>query len=474
MAYLPTSYPATDLDADSEFDQLDYILHAAYLNLQEEMAHFQQTWENDPAAAFTHQAKTGWNVHGAEWLQTQTVIFNAKEWISLAKEIVLTQSKSDEWSWQKTLLDQKAQVNSTSPHAPVTGNAPVLIATATYAQALYEQRELLCELPELLAEAKPRRIKTLLAEELRSIDPDLADDIRQDPHFPEILRLLHEEKITDYLSYTFLAMDNLPPNFFAFMAGKGAIYLLLETQFLLIMLAICPSPAADIRTQQLIDRIKTVQDNIATGVEITCAIEAYIRLLEDMRQAANIIHREGIRQTHFTPTATFELGSGFETPPAPPPKDILASIQRRIAATLIDLVCMLIPFIMLVISAFKLSSPAGKNGLQVFLYLILLALFTLLIPAFLDAWGRGSIGKQIMKIRVVNHQGEKPSLFAALFRHIVKFSSHLLGPVVLRIFECLVLKGRSLHEVITQSWVVHKDSNPKDIIAAIRPQKGSN
>ncbi len=474
MTNPPTSYPATDLDTESEFDQLDYILHAAYLNLQEEMAHFQQTWENDPAAAFTHQAQTGWNVHGAEWLQTQTVIFDAKEWISLAKEIVLTQGNHDEWSWQKALLDQKARVNSTSPGTSAYGNSPEMIATASYAQTLHQQRELLCELPELLAEAKPRRIKSLLAEELRSIDPALADDIRQDPHFPEILRLLQEEKITDYLSYTFLAMDNLPPNFFAFMAGKGAIYLLLETQFLLIMVAICPGPAADTRMQQLIDRIEAMQAKIVTDVKITCAIEAYIRLLEDMRQAANIIHREGIRQTHFTPTTTFELGSGFETPPAPPPKEILASIQRRIAATLIDLACMLIPFIILVISAFKLSSPAGKNGLQVFLYLILLALFTLLIPALLDAWGKGSIGKQIMKIRVVNHQGEKPGLFAALFRHIVKFSSHLLGPVVLRIFECLVLKGRSLHEVITQSWVVHEDSNPKEIIAAIRPQKGSN
>ena len=133
----------------------------------------------------------------------------------------------------------------------------------------------------------------------------------------------------------------------------------------------------------------------------------------------------------------------------------VALMWARIQATLIDLLLMLASAITVVVLGVKLAPPRSSAW---FMGTVVAVLIALLLPALLDAWGRGSVGKRVMGLRVLKLHGQRPGLARSLLRHSAKYLGHLIGPVVLWLLEALLLRHRKLHEVISGTQVVRRDS----------------
>lgn len=153
-------------------------------------------------------------------------------------------------------------------------------------------------------------------------------------------------------------------------------------------------------------------------------------------------------------------------PASPAKNSVLANTGSRLLATVIDLITMLIPGLILLLIALHYDQQELGFSMS-----LLLATLCLLVPAFLDTWSKGSLGKRVAQIRVINSQGQRPGLWASILRHIGKYSGHFILPFALYFLDHLIFGGRSLHNVLTQNYVVNHSASPEDLQALMgKPQ----
>lgn len=327
----------TEREIAEDRDSIVQRLHAAYLNLVDQMAEFQQQWDNNPAAAFVASAREGFNAGGAEWLKDQAELFEAKTWIDMAGKVkeaagtaydrlatYSTQRFNDlkgelnkhiehpedtlyNWSWWQTSISQEAQewfdgqrahVESTI-HAAQDAAVSVL-NTAEKAQKIYKHRDAILNLPSLIADGSPRPIQAFVDNELMDIDPELATAIKKDPNFALVLEVIadHDSALT-YLSYVGLMLEAIPPNFYAYAAGKGGAYLMIEVVTLVVTALLSAGAAAASRIAMLVARFATATAK-ATSIgkklqRAKAAVEAFIRMLEDLSNAVDDLHNLGAK-----------------------------------------------------------------------------------------------------------------------------------------------------------------------------------
>lgn len=98
-------------------------------------------------------------------------------------------------------------------------------------------------------------------------------------------------------------------------------------------------------------------------------------------------------------------------------------------------------------------------------------LASVLVPAVLDSYSAGSLGKRVMAIRVVSQHGGRPGILASLVRHVAKHCAHFVLPVILKFFEGLLLGPRSLHEVLTQTHVIYRAAAARDVAQALKARQ---
>lgn len=152
------------------------------------------------------------------------------------------------------------------------------------------------------------------------------------------------------------------------------------------------------------------------------------------------------------------------------PDKVLAAVGPRVQATLIDTALMAalgwmgVLFGMAVVD---LSAPDGGRWLAISVVLCLVALC---LPAFMDAWGEGSVGKRVAGLRVVTGRAERPGVLRSLLRHLFKYGGHLAIPFVLRIAEHLLLGPRMLHDAVARTHVVVRNAAAADIAQATATQ----
>lgn len=153
----------------------------------------------------------------------------------------------------------------------------------------------------------------------------------------------------------------------------------------------------------------------------------------------------------------------------PPPADdrVLASPLERLAALLIDaglVLALLLPLLMLGLS--QQATLLQRWG-DAALWLLLLPLALVLLPAWMDSLGRGSPGKRAMRLRVINARGGRPGLLRSSLRHLVKLSLHGFLPLFWRLAERLLFGGQMAHDWLCATRVIHADSTPLQITALL-------
>lgn len=156
--------------------------------------------------------------------------------------------------------------------------------------------------------------------------------------------------------------------------------------------------------------------------------------------------------------------------------EVFPGTMARLGATLIDGVTMVaIPMALVLAWVFARTTFDSAPGST---YPVALALSTLglCIPALMDALGQGSVGKQLLGLRVATRTGERPGLMRSVLRHFLKYSLTLAltlaVPFLLHRLLTALFGERGLHSSMTGTFVVSRRASDTAIQKAVALVRG--
>jgi hypothetical protein len=332
-----TEVTVTEKEIVEEREGIVLRLHAAYLNLSDQMVEFQSQWDDNPTLAFVTSAREGWNAGGADWLNDQAELFKAELWTDLGGKIRdaagtaydrlagYSRQRYDElhkqlsrhienpedtlynWAWwqreiteEVTELGQQQLKKIDEARHAVQDAANTVIESANKAIKIYQHRDAILNLPSLIADGKPQPVQNFVDTVLWDIDPELAKSIRNDPNFAVVLEIIADhDSALSYLAYVGLMIEAIPPNFYAYVAGKGSAYLMIEVVMLVVSALLSAGAAVAARITMLIGRFAAAGVKVVTAnrriQRAKAAIEAFIRILRDLSDAVDDLHNLGSR-----------------------------------------------------------------------------------------------------------------------------------------------------------------------------------
>jgi hypothetical protein len=288
---------------------------------------------------------------------------------------------------------------------------------------------------------------------LPSLDPELADALRSDTNVASILqRIAAEDSTLEYVVRLGFINENTPPSVYAHLAGKAALPLYLELQMLFALRLVSTNNAVKQRLEQLSEQIDAINTQDAAA-PTQAAIGAVVRLIEDYQRAASeiqpLLFQRGAVSADLLQTSEVlsEVADQLSESPA-------VSLSSRIVASLIDGLTMLLPCFVLLRFGIPYANQLGSQQILIASLFILGAIIALFIPAILDACSRGSIGRRFTQTQVKTTAAARLGLGRSVLRHICKYVGHIAIPVILIPLEIFLLRGKKLHEVISQTEVI--------------------
>ena len=245
-----------------ERGQMVARLHRSYLNLVNEMAALQSAWDAGGQSAFERAARDGWQL-GAAWRAAGAAVFDAAFWDGIGPiDTVLQDSGA---------------------------------ASAHVAERLVNMRHAILSFPFVVASGEEAAIRGHIDAVMRGFDADFADEILGHEDFALILEVIrHDDSVLSFMAYVGLMMAAVPPNFYAFVAGKGAPCLMLEAVLLAVGTLLSGGSAAALRIRQLEERFDELdpdQTRAGAALNIGAAADALVRMLQDFRRAADDVHQ---------------------------------------------------------------------------------------------------------------------------------------------------------------------------------------
>jgi hypothetical protein len=327
----------TEREIVEERENIVLGLHSAYLTLVDDMAEFQEEWDKNPALAFIISAQEGFNHGSAAWLSDQAELFEKETWVNLGEKVMemagsardtmeghavkqfnaleakLEKSAKDSgstvttWAWWQTAIkgeanefvrDETAKFNAIKAQAEDL--AHTVLNTAETARKIYKHREAILNLPALIAKGEPKPIQSFVEIELMDIDKELATWIRYHPNFALVLEIIHDnDSVLTYLAYVGLMFEAVPPNFYAYVAGKGGAYLMIEIILLVVSALLSAGTAAAGRIAMLVARFAVTGAKVAIGSarvqRARVATATFLRTLEALSRATDDLHTFGAK-----------------------------------------------------------------------------------------------------------------------------------------------------------------------------------
>ncbi|RZL04158.1 MAG: hypothetical protein EOP36_01615 [Rubrivivax sp.] len=334
-----TAYPeVTEKEIDDDRKGLIVQLHGAYEDLVEYMVPFQREWDSGPMLAIVQSAHHGAGDGAAAWGDDFKDMFKKETWTgfggkvksmagsaidtgydyaaSTAKDIVdranstasrvqgLVKNQDTtlrSWGWWSAQIDDlEKQVQAEIDHYGKTVSDTVDAGKEMIEKArkFYKHREAIMNLPNVIAVGDAKAVQGFVDTVLGDIDPALAKSIKQDPNFYVVLEIIsdHDSAVT-YMAYLGLMMEAVPPNFFAYISGKGAMYLLIEVITLIVTALLSAGAAAAARITALVARLAMSSAKVAGAAKkiekAKEAFDAFIRMIETMNDAARRLQELG-------------------------------------------------------------------------------------------------------------------------------------------------------------------------------------
>lgn len=327
----------TEREIHDERKAIVALLHSAYTQLNEDMAEFQQAWDADPVQAFFDAASQGVDQGSAEWIADQAVYFDRKTWSDLATRLELATSTSlDRFAtyskglyrelekevnktlaapsdtlasyawWRKTVLQPVGEhLQAQGRHIndirqSVQAGAEELAADAAKVARIFKHREAILGLPNLISTGRPDLVQKFVENELMDIDAAFATKIRTDPRFAVVLELIADhDTALSYISYIGLMLEAVPPNFYAYIGGKGAAYLIIEVILLLVSAVLSAGAAAAARIGALVVRLTAASVKLAVqGKRLRrakAAVDSFIARLRELMRVVEELESLGMK-----------------------------------------------------------------------------------------------------------------------------------------------------------------------------------
>ncbi|MFD4841353.1 RDD family protein [Achromobacter sp. NPDC058515] len=145
---------------------------------------------------------------------------------------------------------------------------------------------------------------------------------------------------------------------------------------------------------------------------------------------------------------------------------VFPSIWPRLGATAIDALFMAAAMAGLgMAAALTYQGLAGES--RPVLLVVAAALVGWLLPAFMDAWGNGSPGKRLLKLRVVTRKGGAPGLLRSIWRHTLKYTLNLALPGLFHHIQQTIFGERAMHNSLAGTHVVSGQADPRAVLRAV-------
>lgn len=145
---------------------------------------------------------------------------------------------------------------------------------------------------------------------------------------------------------------------------------------------------------------------------------------------------------------------------------VFPSIWPRLGATAIDALFMVAAIAGLVMAAsYTYQGLTGESGPV--LLAVAAGLIGWLLPAFMDAWGSGSPGKRVLKMRVVTRKGSSPGLLRSIWRHTLKYTLNVVLPGIFHHIQQAIFGERAMHNSLAGTHVVSSQADPRAMLPAV-------
>lgn len=311
-------------------DEITARLHACYLNVVAEMSEFQQQYNENRFTAMYNSTVEGLNAGGADWLADQKEMFTLQYWDEVgegAEKFLMGMKDSaimhvkgranqvykdfDEkyfnstWWSKRGLhdLEELGEKEFKRMEETLQGLRQVsndILETKEKAMMIYKHRQAIMDLPSMIARADTHGIKKFVNTSLMEIDSELANEIGNHPRFPLVLAVIRDDdSVITYLSYIGLIISAIPPNFYAYIAGKGSAYLIIEVVLLAVTAILSAGAAAAARIGMLIARLAATSVRAVTTASkikrAQRAIDSVERVMVDVTRAADEFQNLGYK-----------------------------------------------------------------------------------------------------------------------------------------------------------------------------------
>ncbi|CAB5513070.1 hypothetical protein LMG26857_02344 [Achromobacter anxifer] len=153
-------------------------------------------------------------------------------------------------------------------------------------------------------------------------------------------------------------------------------------------------------------------------------------------------------------------------PARPGNAPVFPGIWPRLGATAIDAVVMVAAMVGFSTAA-NLTYVALTGNPHSGLLTMAAGFIGLMLPALMDAWGGGSPGKRLLKLRVVNRNGDNPGILRASWRHLMKYALNLALPGIFYRIQRAMFGERAMHNWISSTYVVSSLADPRAVRPAI-------
>ncbi len=152
--------------------------------------------------------------------------------------------------------------------------------------------------------------------------------------------------------------------------------------------------------------------------------------------------------------------------------DVIASKLHRVFAAGIDLVVMVVLAIIAIVitvgfgvmpSRPETAASDSDFASQLALLAGLLVLIAIVVPALMDSFTAGSLGRRLFNVRVINARGERPGIVRSALRHVLKYVLHFALPLGMFIIERLFFRGQSLHDLLMSTRVIDRRASAAQV-----------
>ncbi len=323
-------------------DSLTQQLDGAYRDTVSSMSGFQTQWDDYGYASIAMSGGAGVWEGTKGWVNDQADLFEAKTWSNLAdlisdyagkaydgvadyaaetyERIEKTVNDTSEaladnadnltnWHWYVQSAEQAiedAQANSqqalTQAQDYLDDAADYLSSTAKDIDKLYKHRQAIMNLPTLISQGDAMAVQDFIDNVLMDIDPEMATSIKDSSDFHIVLELIDDHQAAlIYTAYLSLFIDAIPPNFYAYVSGKGGVYLVIEIILLVLLSFLTLGAGAAARITTLTAKLAASGAKAAVASkkikQAQQAVNAVKRTVEDFANSADTLKQIGKKLT---------------------------------------------------------------------------------------------------------------------------------------------------------------------------------